>query len=212
MTSVSTPALLYVLGTLSLAACFRPLAMLRSAGLQHPWLACAVVLPWLWSVGASHPFGAVAQVSGACLLVLMFGWPLAVWTLVPVALGGAWIAGESVGGAIAGLAWFGLTPAALALLIGCAMRRWLPQHLMVYIMGRAFFATALAVLGSSLLQVAISGAPRGLDVLDMVVGRGLIGLGEAMTTGLLVATMVVCRPHWLATYSDQRYLPSARVR
>ena len=212
MTSVSFPELLYVAATLGLAAWFRPLAMLRHDALHHPWLACAVALPWLWSVGAAHPYGPVVQVSGACLLVLMFGWPLAVWTLVPVALGGAWIAGETFGGALAGLAWFGLTPAALALLIGCAMRRWLPEHLMVYIMGRAFFATALAVLASGALQVAVSGVPRGLDVQDMLIGRGLIGLGEAMATGLLVATMVMCRPHWLATYSDQRYLPRHRSR
>lgn len=201
-----------VVVALALALALRPWQMLRHAPLRHPWLAALVLLPWLWSTDARLPGGLPLQLSLAALMVLMFGWPLAVWTLVPVALGGAWIAGETVGGAIAGLAWFGLTPAALALLIGCAMRRWLPQHLMVYIMGRAFFATALAVLGSSLLQVAISGAPRGIEVLDMVVGRGLIGLGEAMATGLLVATMVVCRPNWLATYSDQRYLPRARAR
>lgn len=207
MPALPVPELLYVLATLAVAAVFRPLAMLRAPALQHPWLACAVVLPWLWSVGASHPYGPVVQVSGACLLVLMFGWPLAVWTLVPVAMGGAWIAGESFGGAIDGLAWFGLTPALFALLLGCAMRRWLPHHLIVYILGRAFLATALAVLASGVLQAWFSGVPRGLDLTDMIIGRGLIGLGEAMATGLLVATMVACRPAWLATYSDKRYLP-----
>jgi uncharacterized membrane protein len=212
MSSLSIPELLYVLATLAVAALFKPLAMLRAPSLQHPWLGCVAVLPWLWSVGAAHPFGPVVQVSGACLLVLMFGWPLAVWTLVPIAMTGAWIAGETVGGAINGLAWFGLTPALFALLMGVAMRRWLPRHLMVYIMGRAFLATAMAVLASGVLQMLSLGVPRGLEVEDMIIGRGIIGLGEAMATGLLVATMVVCRPHWLATYADQQYLPRAGTR
>lgn len=196
-----------VAGGLVLAACFRPWAMLRSTELQHPWLAALAVLPWAWSVGGLAPTGGVLQVSGACLLVLMVGWPLAVWTLALVAALGAWLGGHSVVHAFHALAWFGIAPASVALGVGLLLRRWLPPHLFVYILGRGFLATAVAVIGCGSAHALLTEAPMGLDTSDMLVGHWLLGWGEAMATGMLVATMVVFRPTWLATYSDRRYLP-----
>jgi uncharacterized membrane protein len=208
MTGLPLPEVLFTVVALILALWFRPWRMLRGAQLQHPWLAALVLLPWAWSVGNGlGTTGAVVQVSGACLLVLMVGWPLAVWTLLPVALAGAWIGGHAPPHVAEVLAWFGIMPATLALAAGWAIRRWLPNHLFVYIFGRGFFATAFAVTVCGALHVWIEGAPRGLDMVDMLVGHWLIGWGEAMATGMLVATMVAFRPQWLATYSDRRYLP-----
>ena len=195
------------LSVLVLAALFKPWTMLRNQPLQHPWLAALVVLPWGWGAAAATSSGAVLQISGACLLVLMVGWPLACWSLVPVALLGAWIGGQPLASAVGSLLWFGLAPASLALGAGVAMRRWLPNHLFVYILGRGFFATALAVCGAGSVHALLHESPQGLAVADMLVGHWLIGWGEAFTTGMLVATMVAFRPQWLATYSDQRYLP-----
>lgn len=200
-----------IVAALALAAWFRPWRMLRGSDLQSPWLAALVLLPWAWSVGGAAngmaATGAVLQVSGACLLLLMVGWPLAVWSLVPVALAGAWIGGHDAAHALAALAWFGIAPATLALGAGAAIRRWLPNHLFVYIFGRGFFATAFAVTLCGSVHVWLGGAPHGLQLADMLVGHWLLGWGEAMTTGMLVATMVAFRPQWLATYSDRHYLP-----
>lgn len=193
---------------LILAACFRPWSMLRSSDLQHPWLAALVVLPWAWSVGGLDPAGGVLQVSGACLLVLMVGWPLAIWTLAAVATLGAWLGGHSLAHLVQALAWFGIAPAGVALGVGLVLRRWLPQHLFVYILGRGFFATAVAVIGCGSAHALLNDAPVGLEQADMLIGHWLLGWGEAMATGMLVATMVVFRPSWLATYSDRRYLPA----
>jgi uncharacterized membrane protein len=195
------------LSVLALAAVFKPWSMLRNRPLQNPWLAALVVLPWGWGAAAATSSGAVLQISGACLLVLMVGWPLACWTLVPVALLGTWMGGQPLAGAVDSLLWFGLAPASLALATGLAIRRWLPNHLFVYILGRGFFATALAVCTAGSVHALLHGSPQGLALADMLVGYWLIGWGEAFTTGMLVATMVAFRPQWLATYSDQRYLP-----
>lgn len=198
---------LFALVVLLAAACFRPLQMLRCRSLHHPWLAALALLPWGWSAAGFGPGGAALQVSGACLLVLMVGWPLAVWSLLPIALAGAWLGGLGWGQALQHLAWYGFAPALLALAAGAAIRRWLPPHLFVYILGRGFFATAVAVAGSGSLHALAGGVPDGLELADMLVGHWLLGWGEAMATGMLVATMVAFRPEWLATYSDRRYLP-----
>lgn len=207
MTSLMSPEGVFVFAAIVLAALFKPWQMLRSPSLQHPWLAAMVVLPWVWSAGGLAGAGVVIQVSGACLLVLMVGWPLAVWSLVAIAAGGAWLGEQTTAHALNALAWFGIAPSLVALGVGIAMRRWLPQHLFVYIMGRGFFATAVAVIGCGSLHALTTGSPAGLELTDMLVGHWLLGWGEAMATGMLVATMVAFRPQWLATYSDRRYLP-----
>jgi uncharacterized membrane protein len=98
-------------------------------------------------------------------------------------------------------------PATLALLFGVATRRWLPNHLMVYILARGFGATLLAMAATGALWVATQPAPPGSDTQLLLVARWLVAWGDAVTTGMLTAVFVAFRPQWLATYSDRRYLP-----
>ncbi len=95
----------------------------------------------------------------------------------------------------------------LALAAGAAIRRWLPAHLFVYILGRGFFGTALAVTASGMAHTLLTELPQGLVTSDLLVVHWLMGWGEAMATGMLVATMAVFRPQWLATFNERRYLP-----
>jgi len=204
-----------VAAALALAVALRPWQMLRHEPLRHPWLACLVVLPWLWSVDGRLPGGVPAQLSMAALLVLMFGWPLAVVTAMLVAGLAAWIADPALVNGLAGWwrttvhtgMWSGVLPASLALLAGLATRRWLPHHLMVYILARGFGATLLAMAATGALWVATQPAPPGSDAQLLLVARWLVAWGDAMTTGMLTAIFVAFRPQWLATYSDGRYLP-----
>jgi len=50
--------------------------------LVTPLLATLVVLPWLWALPTLHRMPLQLQWSGACLVVLMLGWPLAIPALV----------------------------------------------------------------------------------------------------------------------------------
>lgn len=186
---------------------FRPFGALREPALRHPWLAALVLLPWLWAVQRVMPASLPVQLSGACLLVLMFGWPLAVLTLWPVALAGAWLAGLGPAQALVLLTWNGVVPATLGLALGLATRRWLPRHLMVYILARGFFGTALAAIAGGWLWLQAEPAPVGTDTGSLMMARALMAWGEAFTTGALTAIFVAFRPEWLATYSDARYLP-----
>jgi hypothetical protein len=92
MQSLSPLAALLVAAAAGLALWFRPFAALREQALRAPWFAVLVILPFAWST-LRVPGGPPLQLSGACLLVLMFGWPLAVWTLLPIAAIGAWLLG-----------------------------------------------------------------------------------------------------------------------
>lgn len=196
-----------VAAALALALWFRPWQMLRARDLQSPWLAAVVLLPWVWSVQRLLPAGLPLQLSGACLLVLMFGWPLAVVTVLLVAPLGAWLAGVSWEQGLSLAAWNGVVPASAALLIGIAVRRWLPAHIFVFILGRGFVGTALAMTVAGALSVWTHEGPVGTDPATLMTGHWLIAWGEAFSTGMLTAIFVAFRPQWLATWSDTRYLP-----
>ncbi len=192
---------------LILALALRPWRAVGAAGPPWPWLAWWAGMPLLWGADRYAAMPIVQPLSGAALLVLLAGWPLAVLALVPVAAV-TMVAGQlPLAEALHRLVWFGIVPATLALGLGAALRRWLPRHLFIYILGRGFFATLFAAAGAGALALALTGAPPGTDASDLLVARWLAASGEAFLTGMLVAIFVAFRPQWLATYSDRLYLP-----
>ncbi len=184
----------------------RPWRLLGNAGLQTPLLATLALLPLLWALPFWHAMPLQLQWSGACLVMLCLGWPLAVPVLT---LTGAltWLVTDaSAQEALALLLWQGLVPATLALALGGALRRFLPHHPFVYILGRAFLGTALCVFAAKLLaQWAGHTLPNIGSELSWV-ALWLMAWGDAFVTGLFAAIFVAYRPQWLATWSDNLYL------
>jgi uncharacterized membrane protein len=200
-------SLVVVIVALAVALALRPWRQLRGAPIWHPWLACLVLLPWVWAAQRVMPGGVAVQLSGACLMVLMLGWPLAVLSLVPIAALGAWLGGIAWAQALDHLAWNGIVAATLALAIGLATRRWLPKHPFVFILGRGFIVTALAMMGAGTMAAYLTPPPESTELGSVLLGHWLMAWGEAFSTGMLVAIFVAFKPQWLATWSDDRYLP-----
>jgi len=211
--SASTPQALATLefalvaAAAAIALFFRPWEVLRVPALRAPWLAALVLLPLLWAAQSLLPADFPAALSGACLLVLMFGWPLAILTLFAVAAAGAWLGGGDLARAVALAAWSGAVPATVALALGMATRRWLPRHLFVYILARSFIGTALATVLAALLRAWFGTGEAAAAANAIFPAAWLIAWGEAFLTGALTAIFVAFRPQWLLTYSDARYLP-----
>ncbi|WP_374411487.1 hypothetical protein [Hydrogenophaga sp.] len=190
---------------LGLALWLRPWRMLDGP-LLTPALAGLVLLPWLWLLPQKMPQGLQVQLSGACLLVLMLGWPLAVLVLAGIALV-VWGMGQAAPEAVlTQWVWTGLVPASLALGIGAVLRRWLPANPFIYTLGRAFLGTAASVFVAGLLFEGLqwlAGEPgRELSL----IARWLMAWGDAFLTGMFGAIFVAFVPQWLATWSDERYL------
>ncbi len=198
-----------VLLALAVAVALRPWRQLRGGAIWHPWLACLVLLPWVWAAQRVMPGGVAVQLSGACLMVLMLGWPLTVITLLPIAALGAWLGHIGWAEAIDHLAWNGIVTATFALAAGLATRRWLPPHPFVFILGRGFIITAVAMMAAGALSAWLRPAPDGTELGSVLLGHWLMAWGEAFSTGMLVAIFVAFRPQWLASWSDERYLKDA---
>jgi len=195
---------------LAAALPFQPWLPLRHGPLIHPWLGAMVLLPLLWSTEHLLPNGMTMHVSSACLMTLMFGWPLAMWSLVPVALASGWIGhGQPppLGEVVSHLTWLGLVPGTLGLFIGLAIRRLLPHHVFVFILGRAFLGSIAAVVLTGALSLLAERKPAVFSTLEWMLGYTLVAWGEGFSTGMLIAIFVAFKPEWVLTYSDARYLP-----
>ena len=191
---------------LGLACALRPWRSAADGGPPWPWLAWWLLMPALWGADRYVAMPVAQPLSGACLLMLMAGWPLAMLALVPVAGLTMLYAGLDAAEALHRGVWLGVVPATLAMALGAAMRRWLPRHLFVYILGRGFFATAIAGSLAGAGSVALHGWPGGLQAEDLLLARFLAAWGDAFLAGMVVAIFVAFRPQWLATYADRIYL------
>lgn len=185
----------------------RPWRGLGLGGPPWPWLACWAVLPIFWSVDHWAHNALIQPMSGVPLLLLLAGWPLTMLGLLPVALIlGLW-GGLDALECLHRLLWLGILPAGLSLGLGWVLRRFLPHHLFVYILARAFLGTWVVLSAVGGLRLWVEGGPATLSSADVMLARGLTASGEAFLTGMVVAIFVAFRPQWLATYSDGLYLP-----
>ena len=186
----------------------------RAPALLTPLLAILVVLPWMWAMPTLHAMPLQLQWSGACLVLLLLGWPLAVPALLAVGTIAALVSPSLGWGDALGLAvWQGIVPATLALLVGVLLRRLAGARaltgvrIFIYVLGRGFLGTALCVfVAGSLSQWAGHVLPGVGEQLSLV-ARWLMAWGDGMVTGMLCAVFVAFKPGWLATWSDQLYLP-----
>ena len=199
-----------VLGLLLLALFAQPWRLLAGTSglaLLTPMLACLAVLPWLWALPSLHAMPLQLQWSGACLVVLSLGWPLAVPVLVVVGVLAALVSPMAWEQALALTTWLGVVPATLALGLGALVRRFVGAHLFVYILGRAFLGTVACVFASGALSQwaghTLAGVPSG----QSLIAHWLMAWGDGFATGMLCAIFVAYRPQWLATWSDRLYFP-----
>ena len=183
-----------------------PWRMLVGGVRLTPLLATLTLIPWLWALPSLHKMPLQLQGSGACLVVLLLGWPLAVPVLCVVGLIALLISPMDWETALDLTVWLGVVPATLALALGAAVRRWIGPHLFVYVLGRAFIGTAVCVFVAGLLAQLTGHSMPGIDDDLSLVAHWLVAWGDAFMTGLLVSILVAFKPEWLATWSDQLYL------
>jgi uncharacterized membrane protein len=188
------------------------------AALWTPLLATLVLLPWAWALPTLHRMPLQLQWSGACLVLLMLGWPLAVPTLLAVGAIAALLSpGLGWPDALAISVWQGVVPATLALLLGVPLRRLACARPLsgvrafVYVLGRGFLGTAVCLFAAgSLSQWSGHTLPGVGDKLSLV-ARWLMAWGDAVVTGMLCAVFVAFKPQWLATWSDSIYLDAKKA-
>lgn len=191
---------------LMLALALRPWRLLANGALLSPLLGALVILPWLWALPRLHAMPLQLQLSGACAVVLMLGWPLAVLTLCMVGLVGQFIAPTDWDVVVAQIFWAGVLPASLGLAGGLALRRWCWHHPFIYILGRGFATTVVCTFVAQVFANHWGSGASPIGSQSLAIGYWLVAWGDGFMTGMLAAIFVAFRPEWLATWSDRIYL------
>ena len=174
--------------------------------LATPLLAVLAVLPWLWAWPGLAALPIPLHWSGAPLVVLLVGWPLAIPVLTFAGLSTVFSTGASIGEAISLTVWSGLVPATLVLLLGHAVRRAFGPNPVAYMLGRAFLVPMLSIASCGLVAAALGHGFAGPTGDLQRIAIALMATGEAAWTCAIVSLLVAYRPHWLATWSDKMYL------
>jgi len=202
---VVAEALLVALA-LAISLWLRPWRLKNIHALATPMLATLVFLPCLWALPALKVTPLQLQWSGACLVLLMLGWPLAIPALCATGIVVGVIAGIDWQEQLDLVTWLGVVPATIALGVGAAIRRVLGTHPFVYILGRAFLGSVLSLFAAGALRQWAGAEIPSVDPGLSLVARWLMAWGDAFVTGMLCAIFVAYRPWWLATWSDDLYL------
>jgi uncharacterized membrane protein len=209
---VSRAALELILLVLAWAGALavRPWRLLRpwqgQVPLATPFLAALTVLPWLWSWPGLASLPLALHWSGAPLVVLLVGWPLAIPIVTIAGLSTMLTTGATFWHALSLIVWSGVLPATMVLLLGHIVRRAFGPHPVAFMLGRAFFVPMLALAACGIGAASLGQGLVGPTAELQRIAIALLAMGEASWTCALVSLLVAYKPQWLATWSDTIYL------
>lgn len=154
--------------------------------------------------------GVTLHFLGSSILVLMFGAGFALWVTAAASLA-TWLLGWAWNGWAMDFLVTGALPVATTLGVGLFARRMLPPHPMVYVLGNAAAAGAVAIASSVLAKALLSwalGAEKDAGLYLLATPPMMIG--EAFFTGGVMVLIVVYRPQWCSSFDDGVYLRAGR--
>lgn len=197
-------------------------AFVLAAGRHAPWcklldsnnssllFGSLALLLLLWSMRAEMMAGVAFHLIAMTVLTLMVGWCFAI-------LGGSMVL---AGVTIAGFGdWGGyfptalvvvLLPASLTWILLLLARAWLPRNFFIYVLLNGFLAAGLiamiaAYTASLLLLYAAQIAPEILAY-NYYPWIPLMFFPEAMLNGWIITILVIFKPAWVFSFSDEEYL------
>ncbi len=164
----------------------------------------------LWSMRVEMMAGVAFHLIAMTVLTLMVGWCFAI-------LGGSLVLAGVI---IAGFGdWGGyfptalvavLLPASLTWILLLLARAWLPRNFFIYVLLNGFMAAGLiamlaAYTASLVLLYAAHIAPEVLAY-NYYPWIPLMFFPEAMLNGWIITILVILKPAWVFTFSDEDYL------
>lgn len=207
---VFVEAFLLVLA-LAASVAVRPWRLLQRHGgevppLVTPFLGSLVVVSWLWSWPGLAALPLPLHWSGAPLVVLLVGWPLAIPVVVVAGLSTLLTTSHTLAEALSLTVWSGVLPATLVLLLGYGVRKAFGVQPIAYMLGRAFLVPMVTLAACGLAAAGLTYGIQDSDGGLQRIAIALLAMGEASWSCAIVSLLVAYRPQWLATWSDPLYL------
>lgn len=177
---------------------------------QHVFLGACVFLAALWSLKAGLEGGIAFHLLGMTFITLMFGFQFALIAAILATL--VITVNGSAGWDVFALnvLLMGAVPAAITAVFQMLWTRIAPKHFFVYILVNGFLTAAIVSMCTILLIVtllAVSGTYDWYIIQrDYLILLPLLMFPEAFLNGFILTFLVINKPHWLATFSDEEYL------
>lgn len=187
-----------------------PWYKIRNRDNLHVFLGATVALLLIWTLKAGIKPGMSFHLLGATLLMLMFGWQFALFSLSLI------LVGQAIYGNIE---WFSLSLNALVMVVVPVLfsfgvfrlSLWfLPKHFFIYTLFNAFFCAGLTMgvmMGlAALLLVCCTHYDYQMVLDNYLIIAPMVIFAEGFFTGMLATSMVLFRPEWIGSFDDRRYL------
>ena len=187
-----------------------PWRVLADSARLNAFLATIVALMVLWHLQAGVKPGLSLHLLGATVFTLCFGWALAFigLCLVLVGVGLNGFSGWQTF-AVNALLMAGVG-VAVSTLVHRLVDRLLPSHLFIYIFGKGFFASALAVISVGTVACGLLALAGTYDseylLAEYLPYFLLLGFSEAWLSGMMATLFAVYRPELLADFDDSHFL------
>lgn len=187
-----------------------PWGRLAEAGRSHVYFGILVGMMLLWGLRADVTNGLQFHLLGVTSLTLVFGWSLgligACIALIGVALAG-W---SEWSGLPFSLVTSGLAPASLSYLSLLVVRAYLPKHFFVFVFVNAFVTGGLVGLICGYLSAGMLSLSdiHSFERLSETVFPffPIMFFPEAVFNGWIMTLLIVFKPHWVYSFSDEEYL------
>jgi uncharacterized membrane protein len=201
-----------ILYVISLVGALRmaPWSRLRSNEQLHVYLGTTVALLLLWHVQADLLPGLSYHLLGLTAVTLMFGWSLAV-IAASLALAGVCInTGSGWDGFLVSAMVAGVAPVTLTQIMLILIRWYLPKQFFVYVLVNGFLTGGIvgAACGYLVTWILVSSGVYSFVELNETILPyfPLMFLPEAFLNGWVMVVLVVYRPQWVYSFSDEQYL------
>lgn len=176
----------------------------------HVFLGACVALLLLWNMRVEVNQGLSFHLLGISVVTLMFGWSLGV-IAASIALVGVNIN--------IGLGWesfalnalvLGVLPATLTQVILVVVRSLLPKNFFIYVLVNGFLTAGLVMLISCYLAAVLLVLSGGYEYAELTESFlpfvPLMAMPEAFFNGWVITVLVVFRPNWVYSFSDELYI------
>jgi len=176
----------------------------------HLFLGSCVALILLWQIRVQVDSTWSFHLLGITAVTLMLGWSFAVLAGSIVELALSLNHAQNWEGFALNAFLLILIPATLTQVILVLVRSLLPRNFFIFVLVNAFLTAGLAALVSGFLAVGLllySGAQDWEYLrLSLVPFFPLMFLPEAVVNGWIVTILVLYKPGWVSSFSDELYL------
>ena len=179
-------------------------------GAQHVLLGASVIIFLVWQFGASLDNGITFHFLLMALSTLIFGPQFAILGMLLALVGVTFQADLGWLGFGLNAVLMGVIPIAVTWFMYRLGAKFLEANFFVYIFYNGFLSAAVGVVVSlSLAAVVLSvNEVYSYQVLEQsfIVYIPLMATPEGFVNGMVLAALIVLKPHWVATFHDSTYI------